>query len=49
MNYKLINFDIHGDSRGKFIALENNKEIPFEVKRIYYIISNCWRLSIRMI
>lgn len=37
MNYKIINFDVHGDSRGKLVALQNMKEIPFEIKRIYYI------------
>ena len=37
MNYRLINFEIHGDARGKLVALENNKEIPFEVKRVYYM------------
>ena len=33
----LINFDIKGDERGSLIALENNKNIPFEIKRVYYI------------
>ena len=37
MNYKLIDLDIHGDSRGKLIALESNKNLPFEIKRVYYI------------
>ena len=37
MNYRLIDFEIHGDARGKLVALENNKEIPFEVKRVYYM------------
>ena len=37
MNYRVIDFDVHGDSRGKLVALENNKEIPFEVKRVYYM------------
>ena len=35
MNYRVIDFDVHGDSRGKLVALENNKEIPFEVQRVY--------------
>ncbi|EFS5864171.1 WxcM-like domain-containing protein [Campylobacter coli] len=30
-------FNVKSDSRGSLIALENLKEIPFEVKRIYYI------------
>lgn len=37
MNYSLTNFKIFGDSRGKLISLENNKNIPFEIKRVYYI------------
>ncbi|ECK8370937.1 WxcM-like domain-containing protein [Campylobacter coli] len=37
MNYKILNFNVKSDSRGSLIALENLKEIPFEVKRIYYI------------
>ena len=37
MNYKLINFDIHGDARGKLVALEELKEVPFEIKRVYYM------------
>jgi len=34
---KQINFKSLGDDRGGLVALENNKEIPFNVKRIYYI------------
>ena len=26
-----------GDERGKLISLENNKNIPFEIKRVYWI------------
>ena len=37
MNYKLLNFKIHGDLRGKLVSLEGNKNIPFDIKRIYYI------------
>lgn len=37
MNYKLINLKVHGDSRGKLIALEGNRDIPFEIKRVYWI------------
>lgn len=35
--FKSINFEIKGDSRGSLIAIENNKNIPFEIKRTYYI------------
>ena len=37
MNYKLINMDIHGDSRGKLVSLESLKNVPFEIKRMYYM------------
>lgn len=37
MNYKILNFNTKSDDRGSLIALENLKEIPFEIKRIYYI------------
>ncbi|MBM7037719.1 sugar 3,4-ketoisomerase [Vibrio ulleungensis] len=33
----LIDFTIMGDDRGSLIAIEANKNIPFEVKRVYYI------------
>jgi len=34
---KFIDFNVLGDERGSLIAIENNKNIPFEIKRIYYI------------
>ena len=37
MNYKLLDMKIYGDSRGKLVALEGNIDIPFEIKRVYYI------------
>lgn len=37
MNYKLVDMKIFGDERGKLISLESNKNIPFEIKRVYYI------------
>ena len=40
MKYKIIKFTTHGDERGNLIALEQNNEIPFEIKRIYYIFDN---------
>lgn len=33
----MIQFQIHGDDRGSLIALEENKNIPFTVKRVYYM------------
>jgi len=34
---KLINFTILGDDRGYLISLEQNSNIPFDIKRVYYI------------
>ncbi len=34
---KIIKFDTKGDERGSLIALEENRNIPFEIKRVYYI------------
>lgn len=30
-------FQEHGDDRGQLIALEESKEIPFAIKRVYYM------------
>lgn len=30
-------FQQHGDSRGQLVALEELKDIPFEIKRVYYM------------
>lgn len=30
-------FQQHGDHRGQLVALEEYKDIPFEVKRVYYM------------
>lgn len=35
----LIDFQSLGDGRGELVSLENNKNIPFEVKRVYYIVN----------
>ena len=37
MNYKLINLKINGDKRGKLVALESGIDLPFEIKRVYYM------------
>lgn len=34
---KLLDFKEYGDERGKLVAIENNKDIPFDIKRIFYI------------
>ena len=30
-------FQQHGDTRGMLVALEECKDIPFEIKRVYYL------------
>ena len=30
-------FQPHGDERGQLVALEEYKDIPFEIKRVYYM------------
>lgn len=37
MEIKKYQFQQHGDHRGQLVALEENHEIPFDVKRVYYI------------
>lgn len=37
MKSKLINFQIKGDDRGSLIALEKDHNVPFDIKRVYYI------------
>ncbi len=37
MDIKKIRFQAHGDERGQLVALEEAKEIPFQIKRVYYM------------
>jgi dTDP-4-dehydrorhamnose 3,5-epimerase-like enzyme len=37
MDYKKLDFITKGDERGSLISLEENKNIPFDIKRVYYI------------
>lgn len=37
MNYKKLIFDQKGDDRGHLVVVEGLKDIPFEIKRIFYI------------
>lgn len=37
MEVSLYLFQPHGDSRGQLVAIEENKDIPFKIKRVYYI------------
>lgn len=34
---EFIEFPALGDERGSLVALEGNKSVPFEIKRVYYI------------
>lgn len=34
---KTVCFDPLGDERGSLIALESQKSVPFDIKRVYYI------------
>ena len=36
-NYKLLNFKVNGNEMGKLVAIEGLNQIPFEIKRIFYI------------
>lgn len=40
MENKISNFTIHGDERGQLIAIEEGKDYPFTVRRVYYIFDN---------
>lgn len=37
METKLIEFPQMGDARGNLVVIEGKKEIPFDIKRIFYI------------
>ncbi|MFF2912162.1 sugar 3,4-ketoisomerase [Paenibacillus sp. NPDC057934] len=35
--HKIINFKENGDNRGKLVVVEGMKDIPFDIKRVFYI------------
>ena len=37
MEVKMYQFPPHGDDRGQLVAIEAGKDLPFEIKRVYYI------------
>lgn len=37
MEIKTLAFSPHGDARGMLVAVEQEKDIPFVIKRVYYI------------
>ena len=38
--YNLVDFKVRGDHSGKLVALEKGQDLPFDVKRVYYIWGN---------
>ncbi len=36
-NVRMLEFPEHGDRRGQLVIVEGNIDIPFEIKRIFYI------------
>lgn len=34
---KMLDFKQHGDERGHLVVVEGNTDIPFEIKRVFYI------------
>lgn len=37
MEIKTVTFPPHGDDRGQLVAIEAGQDLPFEVRRVYYI------------
>lgn len=37
MKDNIISFNVIGDERGNLVSLEEMKNIPFEIKRVYYL------------
>lgn len=37
MHIKLIQLQKHGDDRGSLVALEDQKNVPFPIRRVYYL------------
>lgn len=37
MDIKIYNFEPHGDDRGQLVAIQENIDIPFDIKRVYYM------------
>lgn len=34
---KMLNFPQYGDDRGNLVIVEGNKDVPFDIKRLFYI------------
>lgn len=37
MEIKMFTFPPHGDDRGQLVAIEEGMDLPFDVRRVYYI------------
>lgn len=37
MDIECIQLRMHGDDRGQLIALEQERNVPFEIRRVYYL------------
>lgn len=37
MESRLLNFRVIGDERGNLVSLEGSRNIPFDIKRVYYM------------
>ena len=35
--YRILEFAEHGDDRGNLVIAEGNQDIPFEIKRVFYM------------
>lgn len=46
MEYSVKEYSVHSDDEGALVAIETEKEIPFEIRRVYYVY-NTLRHSIR--
>lgn len=40
MEYKMLNWHRFGDERGSLVALEAGKDVPFDIKRVFYMSGN---------
>jgi dTDP-4-dehydrorhamnose 3,5-epimerase-like enzyme len=39
MEIERVQLQMHGDNRGMLIALEKDRNVPFEIRRVYYLFS----------
>ncbi|MGO4478337.1 FdtA/QdtA family cupin domain-containing protein [Massilia sp. 2TAF26] len=37
MEIKLVQLQKHGDERGRLVALEDQRNVPFPIRRVYYL------------